>query len=66
MSMPLVLIATRDIAKGATVTAVTHAFEPPSGPITPLPNPVPVASQAAPDGRDAAPTTAGTDKKPKL
>ena len=34
----LMIIVTTDIAKGATVTAMTHAIDPPVAPFAPLPN----------------------------
>jgi outer membrane protein assembly factor BamB len=43
-ALPLVILVTRDIAKGATVTALTRSIEPQAAPVAPLPNitPVPV------------------------
>jgi outer membrane protein assembly factor BamB len=38
--LPQLLVITRDIAKGATATLMTHSFEPPASPVSPLPNPV--------------------------
>jgi outer membrane protein assembly factor BamB len=35
----MVIVTTRDIIKGATVTALTRSFEPPIVPLEPLPNP---------------------------
>ena len=43
LSTPLVVIVTRDIAKGAMATAVAHTFEPAILPFAPLPNTVPVS-----------------------
>ena len=37
---PLLLVITRDLATGATATLVTHSFEPPTLPVSPLPNPI--------------------------
>jgi outer membrane protein assembly factor BamB len=37
-NLPQLLVITRDIAKGATATLVTHSFEPPTSPVSPLPN----------------------------
>jgi PQQ-like domain len=54
MSVPLVVILTRDLAKGTTATAVAHTFEPPILPIAPLPNLIPMSSSrpvAAPPTR---------------
>jgi len=36
---PMLLMVTRDIAKGAAASLVMRSFEPPSAPIGPLPNP---------------------------
>jgi len=43
--LPLLLVITRDIAKGATATLVTHSFEPPTSPVQPLPNVITFAPQ---------------------
>jgi outer membrane protein assembly factor BamB len=37
-ALPVLIMVTRDIAKGATVTAFTRSVEPPVAPIAPLPN----------------------------
>ena len=39
---PTVVVVTRDLEKGATVTAFTRSFEPAVVPMAPLPNPTPV------------------------
>ena len=63
---PLVVIVTRDIAKGATVTLVGRSYEPPAAPFTTLPNAiatVPALPQSpqAPSGSTAiARTSSGT------
>ena len=44
----MVIVTTRDIIKGATVTALTRSFEPPIVPIEPLPNPTMVTPAARP------------------
>ncbi|HTK29330.1 MAG TPA: PQQ-binding-like beta-propeller repeat protein [Vicinamibacterales bacterium] len=38
-SLPTLIVVTRDIAKGATVTALTRSIDPPIVPMAPLPNP---------------------------
>jgi hypothetical protein len=38
LSFPMVVYFTRDLATGVTVTLVTHAFEPPTASVSPLPN----------------------------
>jgi len=35
---PMLIVVTRDIAKGATVTALARSFDPPLAPFAPLPN----------------------------
>jgi outer membrane protein assembly factor BamB len=40
--LPMLLIVTRDIAKGAAASLVTRSFEPQSTPLAPLPNVVPM------------------------
>jgi outer membrane protein assembly factor BamB len=45
--LPRVLVLTRDIAKGAAATLVTHSFEPPSTPVSPLPNVITFGPQTA-------------------
>jgi outer membrane protein assembly factor BamB len=42
LALPVVVLVTRDIAKGAIVTAVGRSIEPAVAPIAPLPNPVQV------------------------
>jgi len=44
---PMLLITTRDIAKGATAVLSARSFEPPIAPVTPLPNLVQIAPPAA-------------------
>jgi outer membrane protein assembly factor BamB len=44
----MVIVMTRDIIKGATVTALTRSFEPPIVPVEPLPNPTMVTPAARP------------------
>jgi outer membrane protein assembly factor BamB len=39
---PMLLVITRDLATGATATLLTHSFEPPAQPVSPLPNAVTV------------------------
>ena len=46
-AVPVVVTVTRDIAKGATVTAVTRSSEPKVLPIAPLPNLIPMTPTAA-------------------
>jgi outer membrane protein assembly factor BamB len=46
---PIVIAVTRDIAKGATVSAIGRAIEPELAPIAPLPNLIPM-NRAAPAG----------------
>ena len=41
-ALPVVITVGRDIAKGATVTAMTRSLEPPVVPLTPLPNVTPI------------------------
>ena len=48
---PTLVIVTRDIAKGATVTAMTRAIEPAIAPLAPLLNPIPVTPAAVPPTR---------------
>jgi outer membrane protein assembly factor BamB len=40
--VPMVVLVTRDIAKGASVMALSRSIEPPTAPLVPLPNPMPV------------------------
>jgi len=44
---PMLLVTTRDIAKGATATLGARSFEPPLAPVTPLPNLVQIAPMPA-------------------
>lgn len=44
--LPLLIVLTRDIAKGATVTAFTRSFEPAIATIAPLPNAITLAPTA--------------------
>ena len=44
----MVIVTTRDIIKGATVTALTRSFEPPIVPVEPLPNPTMVTPATRP------------------
>ena len=44
--MPLLVVVTRDFAKGTTVTVFTREIDPPVVPIAPLPNPVSVTIPA--------------------
>jgi outer membrane protein assembly factor BamB len=44
---PMLLLVTRDIAKGAAATLVMRSFDPPSTPVAPLPNLVEIAPKAA-------------------
>jgi hypothetical protein len=44
-----VIAVTRDIATGATVSAITRAIDPEMAPFAPLPNPVPT-NPATPAG----------------
>lgn len=41
-AIPTLIVVTRDIAKGATVVALTRAIDPPIVPIAPLPNVTPI------------------------
>jgi hypothetical protein len=43
--LPMVLVLTRDIARGAGATLVTREFDPPLAPLSPLPNMVMIAPQ---------------------
>ena len=45
---PLLLLVTRDIAKGAGATLVMRGFEPAPTPVAPLPNLIPMTPAAAP------------------
>jgi outer membrane protein assembly factor BamB len=45
---PVLIAVTRDIAKGAGVSAITHAIEPPLLPMVPLPNLTPMLPVPAP------------------
>jgi hypothetical protein len=45
---PLLLLVTRDIAKGATALLVTRSFEPTLTPVSPLPNLVQMAPVTPP------------------
>jgi hypothetical protein len=45
--LPIVIAVTRDIVKGATVTALTRNVEPAITPIVPLPNLIPMNPDAA-------------------
>jgi outer membrane protein assembly factor BamB len=40
-AVPIVVVVTRDIVKGAIVSGLTRSFDPPIGPLAPLPNLVP-------------------------
>jgi outer membrane protein assembly factor BamB len=52
--VPIVIAVTRDIAKGATVSAIARVIDPEPAPIGPLPNLIPV-SPATPAGATAKP-----------
>ena len=41
--LPMLIVLTRDIVKGATVTALTRSPEPAIAPVAPLPNAIPLA-----------------------
>jgi outer membrane protein assembly factor BamB len=56
---PMLLLVTRDIAKGAGATLVMRSFEPVPTPVAPLPNIVPMAPAATPAERRRLPTTLG-------
>ena len=45
---PMILVTTRDIAKGATAALSARSFEPPIAPVTPLPNLVQIAPVTTP------------------
>ena len=47
-TIPTLVIVTRDVAKGAIVTAITRSIEPAMVPLGPLPNPTPIPSVAFP------------------
>ena len=47
-TIPTLVIVTRDIAKGAIVTAITRSIEPAIVPLGPLPNPTPIPPVAFP------------------
>ena len=42
-SLPMVILLTRDIVKGATVTALTRSIDPAIVPVAPLPDAIPLA-----------------------
>ena len=44
-ALPMVLMITKEIARGAGVTLVTRSFEPPLAPVSPLPNMIQIAPQ---------------------
>jgi outer membrane protein assembly factor BamB len=46
--VPIVIAVTRDIAKGATVSAISRAIEPAVTPIGPLPNLIPMSPTTSP------------------
>jgi hypothetical protein len=46
--LPMVIVVTRDIAKGATVTALLRSFEPAIAPVAPLPNLITILPAGSP------------------
>jgi outer membrane protein assembly factor BamB len=53
--LPVVITVGRELAKGATVTAVTRSTEPPVAPLKPLPNAAPIRPVPAVGGAAADP-----------
>jgi outer membrane protein assembly factor BamB len=53
-ALPILVYVTRDLAKGATITAVTRSIEPAIAPMAPLPNPVQPPRPAQPASAAAA------------
>ncbi len=46
--LPMLVMITKEIARGAGVTLVTRSFEPPLAPVSPLPNMIQIAPQTPP------------------
>ncbi len=60
---PIVFVVSRDIAKGASVTAMAHSVEPAIVPVAPLPNAVTVEPPGAPPPTDRAEAVASISSR---